>query len=249
MTEAVLGIDAAWTAGNLSGVALAIGTGGHWRLAALAPSIPAFLDRAGSDSPIAAATRLAGVVPSVVAVDMPLSRLAISSRRPADDAVSRAFGRYRCGTHSPTPDRPGAVGRALMASLAAEGGRLATLGLEPPVSVIEVYPHPALIRLTGADKRLAYKIGRSSQYWPETPLAERRRRLADVWTSILAALDARIGGVIATLPLPGPDVRGAALKAFEDQLDAIVCAYVGIEALAGRAEAHGDADAAVWVPR
>nr|WP_246329560.1 DUF429 domain-containing protein [Chthonobacter rhizosphaerae] len=45
--------------------------------------------------------------------------------------------------------------------------------------------------------------------------------------------------VAAALPLPGPNVRGAGLKAFEDRLDAVVCAWVGIEALGGRAVPYG----------
>lgn len=246
MPRAVLGIDAAWTARHPSGVALVVETAGQWRLAALAPSYAAFC-LSPDDSLVAATRRHVGLSPAVVAVDMPLSRQPIVGRRPADDAVSRAFGRFKCGTHSPTPERPGDVGHRLGVALAREGCPLATLKLTPPCA-IEVYPHPALIRLTGASVRLPYKCGRSAQYWPETPLAERQRRLRAVWAEIIAALEGRIAGVSAALPLPPPTVRGAALKAFEDQLDAVVCAHIGIEALCGRAQPYGDADAAVWVP-
>jgi len=48
--------------------------------------------------------------------------------------------------------------------------------------------------------------------------------------------------------LPAPDVRGWRLKAYEDKLDAVVCAAVGIACLNGEAEAYGDNDSAVWVP-
>jgi predicted RNase H-like nuclease len=37
-------------------------------------------------------------------------------------------------------------------------------------------------------------------------------------------------------------------KAFEDTLDAAICAWVGVCALEGRAEALGDAVSAIWVP-
>jgi predicted RNase H-like nuclease len=44
-------------------------------------------------------------------------------------------------------------------------------------------------------------------------------------------------------------MRGRALKAYEDQLDAVVCAYVAIAALEGRAESYGDDVSAIWVPK
>ena len=50
--------------------------------------------------------------------------------------------------------------------------------------------------------------------------------------------------------LPGPNSCKtlAGLKSYEDALDALVCAWVGTEYLAGRATAYGDCDAAIWVP-
>jgi hypothetical protein len=45
--EAILGIDAAWTNQQPSGVALMVGTNGRWRSVAVAPSYEAFLDLCG----------------------------------------------------------------------------------------------------------------------------------------------------------------------------------------------------------
>lgn len=50
------------------------------------------------------------------------------------------------------------------------------------------------------------------------------------------------------MPLPPPEARGLALKAFEDKLDAVVAAYAGAMALDGRAVAYGDERSSVWVP-
>ena len=50
------------------------------------------------------------------------------------------------------------------------------------------------------------------------------------------------------MDLPLADAPTRALKAFEDQLDAVVCAWVGVCALEGRARAYGDAESAIWVP-
>jgi predicted RNase H-like nuclease len=40
----------------------------------------------------------------------------------------------------------------------------------------------------------------------------------------------------------------AHLKRYEDALDALVCAWVGVCALNGSARAYGDDAAAIWVP-
>jgi len=40
----------------------------------------------------------------------------------------------------------------------------------------------------------------------------------------------------------------ASLKPIEDMLDALVCAWMGIEHLQGRSSGLGDSGAAIWVP-
>jgi predicted RNase H-like nuclease len=52
---------------------------------------------------------------------------------------------------------------------------------------------------------------------------------------------------VSTPPSPRA-VLGRSLKAYEDKLDAIVCAAVAIACLNGIAKAFGDADSAIWVP-
>lgn len=249
MTDlAVLGIDAAWTPSNPSGVAVVSREGRQWRLNLVAGSYGAFLEATGESASLtAAAGRLAGAPPAVVAVDMPLSRAPITGRRAADDAVSRAYGTRKCATHTPSATRPGAVGRDLQARLMQDGYALSTIRVSPPC-LIEVYPHPALLSLTGARERLPYKAGRTRSYWPGLPIAERRVRLLETWRVITRKLEERIAGVLLALPLPDASARGAALKAYEDQLDAVVCAWVGIEALEGRAQPYGDETAAIWIP-
>ena len=55
-------------------------------------------------------------------------------------------------------------------------------------------------------------------------------------------------GVKAALPPPAPEIRGWRLKAYEDKLDAVVCAAVAIACLKGEPRPFGDEDAAIWVP-
>ena len=253
-TRAVLGIDAAWTAGQPSGVALVCESGGRWRLASVAPSYPAYLERATANGHLPdggalvhRTEQLCGRTPDVVAIDMPLSRKPIICRRAADDAVSRAYGARHCSTHTPSALRPGPISDNLTAAFANSGFGLATEKLTTP-ALIEVYPHPALVELTAAARRLPYKIGKVRAYWPDLPPAMRRTRLFEVWMEIVGNLEDRIAGVRTALPAPDTSAPLKVLKAYEDQLDAVICAWVGVCYLEGTADPFGDADAAIWIP-
>ena len=128
----VLGIDAAWTMTQPSGVALARENASGWQLVAVESSYARFRERAeglephtpsGGEAPDvgalpAACRQLAGREPDVVAVDMPLSREPIVGRRVSDRAVSSAFGARKAATHSPSALRPGALADALRADFA-----------------------------------------------------------------------------------------------------------------------------------
>ena len=136
----------------------------------------------------------------------------------------------------------------MRADFEAAGYGLWTTDRRPTPGLIEVYPHPALLTLTGARQRLEYKAGKTLTYWPNETPAIRRRNLFYVWMRIGAALEAEIAGVAAAIPLPDDSTVGRALKAYEDRLDAIVCVWCAIRALQGRATAYGDAVSAIWIP-
>ncbi|RIK83075.1 MAG: DUF429 domain-containing protein [Hyphomicrobiales bacterium] len=238
-------------------------SGSVWRLIAVAASYLNFID--GSERPISEQSRpspsimdlgtilnaassmigCSGV--DLVAVDMPLARTAIIARRSADDAVSRAYGARKCGTHTPSAIRPGPISDALREACEASSYPLLTKAISTP-GLIEVYPHPALVELTSAIERLPYKVSKTRSYWrTETP-ANRRCRLLEQWVAIITALESEIAGVSAMLPVPQHTAATWELKAFEDALDAVICAWVGICALEGRAIPYGDDDAAIWIP-
>ena len=260
--RSVLGVDAAWTAAQPSGVALAAERSGRWVLLAVAPSYLDFVATANSTlarsarpkgSPvdakalINAASAHAGARPDLVAVDLPLAHTPITARRASDNAVSQLYGARWCSTHTPSAVRPGPIGEALASAFIAEGYPLATQQIESP-SLIEVYPHPALVELAGTDKRLPYKAQKVRSYWPDLAPAERRRALIATWTQIVELLDREIIDVSKLLPTVDDVAPGAALKAYEDMLDAVVCVWIGITALEGRARPHGDAESAIWIP-
>lgn len=105
--RAASGIDAAWTATQPSGVAVAVETPTGWKLVAAESSYQRFIARSradmepelrpsgslpGAHALLEAARAVSGVEVSLIAVDMPLSRTTITGRRTSDAAVSRAYG-------------------------------------------------------------------------------------------------------------------------------------------------------------
>jgi predicted RNase H-like nuclease len=260
--RAVLGIDAAWTVTQPSGVALAAELSSGWRLIAAATSYQHFqtlADRrligeqrpSGSlpDAPmlLASASVLCGGRVDLVAIDMPLAHTPIVGRRVSDDAVSRIYGARKCGTHTPNALRPGRMSDDLRASFDLAGYPLLTKTMEP-AGVVEVYPHPALVELAGAPIRLPYKASKVRSYWPSATPSERRLRLYRQWSEIVTLLEGEIAGVGAALPRLEMSASGVVVKAYEDALDAIICAWVAICVLEGRARPFGDENSAIWIP-
>lgn len=254
---AVLGVDAAWTAKNASGYALIQKSGGGWRLSAAAPDLPAFARECGlagagpgMDGAIDCAKHVLGRLPNLIAVDMPLSKKEIVGRRASDIGVSRRFGAAKCATHSPSAERPGKVSCAFRAACEKAGYALIVAsGALPALSLAEVYPHPALLRLMGADERIPYKTGKSKIYWPQASASERLERVTRSLRAIAGALDNVIAGVQSGVAPLIADARSfAGLKPVEDMLDAIVCAWIGATILAGEAQPIGDEDSAIWIP-
>jgi predicted RNase H-like nuclease len=265
--DIVLGIDAAWTESQPSGVALVRRRQSRWECLAVAPSYSSFLqasrgvdfswqERAAVDRPevdqlITAASHLAGGEPTVVSIDMPIATIEITGRRAADREVSRRFGAQGCSTHSPNAVRPGKLGADLSQSLVAAGFCLATADTLAGTSrqLIEVYPHPALLALLRRDRRVPYKVGKSTSYWKGASIEVRINRLLDEFRSIRDGLSDHIDGIPLRIPRPGEAPSLHALKCYEDALDALVCCWVGCQYLDGNAFPLGDATAAIWCPQ
>lgn len=257
----VLGIDAAWTEREPSGVALIADDGSGWRLLEVAASYAEFLrDRTllhqilrhrgsipDAGALISAAAAKAGAGIDLVAVDMPLATVPITGRRLSDNLISSEYGARHASTHTPSSARPGKISDELREDFGRVGFPLATTALVNR-SLIEVYPHPALIELATAQRRLPYKVSKIRKYWPDEKPEMRRQNLVEVWKGIVTLLDAQIQGVSSLLPSPSLGAAGHEMKAYEDALDAVVCAWVGACALDKRAMAYGDETSAIWVP-
>lgn len=260
--EAVLGIDAAWTDTEPSGVALLARRNGAWTCLRVAPGYDAFcspsLDWSApvTGAPVnagavlqACRVLLDGTLPAAIAADMPLAETPVTCRRACDDEVSSLFGHRKCAVHSPTPLRPGATSRRLHEGFAKHGYKLATSAGDHRPALIEVYPHVALLGLTGRGERLPYKAGKSTTYWPDKPAPERKALLVKEWSGILGKLSKRVSGIRLELP-PAPErCTFGHLKRYEDALDGLVCAWVAALYLDGLAAPLGETGAAIWVPQ
>ena len=156
--------------------------------------------------------------PAMVAVDAPTIIPNPTGMREPDRLAHKYFGRYHAGCY------PANQASAFAKQLLAFGQALTDYGFihaptlepqQPGRYQIEFFPHPAIVHLFGLSRIIKYKKGR---------VAQRRQELQRLRTLILQHLPNHTPGLVIS-DLPTVPEGGAALKAVEDQLDSIVCAY------------------------
>jgi predicted RNase H-like nuclease len=213
-----IGIDLAWSERNPT-AALALdgtGTGGK---------VLGWDDALGDDEWIEAfVTHWSGGGPALVAVDAPLAVPNETGARPVDLAISRTFRRFQAGAYPVNRRRPGGGlrGEGLAKLLGKRGFRL-----DPRVSTrgegrrsMEVYPHPAMVSLFGLDRTLKYKARSGRSY------RERWGSFVRYQAGLRALQEPRVDWPPELVGRDVVGMRGRALKAFEDLLDAAMCAYI-----------------------
>ncbi|WP_089092276.1 DUF429 domain-containing protein [Nodularia sp. NIES-3585] len=162
--------------------------------------------------------------PAMIAVDAPtLIPNPIGSRLP-DKLTHKYFGKYHAGCYPANQNLPFAE-RTVNFGLELESRGFAHAPTIDPQKLgryqIEVFPHPATINLFNLERILKYKKGR---------INERRLELIKLQNYILDILPT-LTPPLCTLRLCGSftseiPTTGAALKAAEDKLDSLICAYV-----------------------
>jgi predicted RNase H-like nuclease/ppGpp synthetase/RelA/SpoT-type nucleotidyltranferase len=165
----------------------------------------------------------------LVAIDAPLVVTNATGNRPGEAALNRDFARFDAGAH------PANTGKAEFAGT-PRGARVArALGLDiDPASgsrrrAIEVYPHPATVAL--------FRLGRTLKYKQKPG-----RTVAQLRSELLRLMELLEGLADSDVPLHVADQdqwkalvalvesaeRKSELRRAEDQVDAVVCAYVGL---------------------
>lgn len=159
--------------------------------------------------------------PAVIAVDAPTLIPNQSGMRLPDRLAHQYFGQYDAGCYPANRNRPFAQ-RLIGFGLALEerGFQHAphSSAQAPGRFQLEVFPHPVTLHLFQLKRILKYKKGR---------LADRRLELAKLRAyqlSVLPTLEPPLALSEPDLP-PIPPAGGIALKAVEDQLDSLLCAY------------------------
>lgn len=207
-----LGVDLGWTS-QPSGVAALVWDGRALQLSALSRI----------ESPDAVAHWVLSQLsngPGMVAIDAPTIIRNQTGMRPCEREIHHHLGRFHAGCYPSNLSSPFAARTlAFSAALLSAGIHHASC-IEPHRPgryQIEVFPHAASIHLLGLSRILKYKKGR---------IGERRVALAEFQRLLLSKLPAH-EPALRELALPAVPRGGSALKAHEDQLDALLCAYIG----------------------
>ncbi|MFC6287067.1 DUF429 domain-containing protein [Nocardioides sp. GCM10027113] len=228
-----VGIDLAWGDRNPSGVAVLDADG---RLV--------HVGVARTDDDVVAAVAPYTDGPCMVAVDAPLVVTNPTGSRPGEAALNRDFARFDAGAHPSNTGKPEFRDRPRGARICARLG----LDLNPrsgrPRRALEVYPHPATIAL--------FRLGRTLKYKNKPG-----RDVAGLRGELLVLMGLLEGLATADPPMDLADPAWAALRTavetatrkshlrvVEDQVDAVLCAYVGMLAVThpDRTTTYGDLD-------
>jgi predicted RNase H-like nuclease len=220
-----VGVDLAWGDRRPTGLAVLDGEGYLLHVSA-----------ANTDDEIVAALAPYVEEDCLVAVDAPLIVKNAVGNRPAEALLNRDFARFDAGAHPSNTGKPEFRDQPRGARIAARLG----LDMNPRSGrarrAIEVYPHPATVALFRLGRTLKYKSR------PGRDLGQLRAELV----VLLDLLESRASAEPALLvdghegdqvtPRPWRALRSAVeragrkseLRVVEDQVDAIMCAYIAL---------------------
>ncbi len=168
--------------------------------------------------------RISPHLPGMIAVDAPTIINNQTGMRLPDKLTHKHFGRYHAGCY------PANLGLAFASRTTGFSQSLLNRNFNHAPTIkpqrlgryqIEVFPHPATINLFGLERIIKYKKGR---------IGDRRRelnKLRNYIVHILPQLEPALNlGTLKHIPAIAEKQTGKELKAIEDQLDSILCAYV-----------------------
>jgi predicted RNase H-like nuclease len=164
--------------------------------------------------------------PALMAVDAPTLIPNKTGMRRPDQLTHKYFGRYHAGCYPANRNRPFAERTVAFGLHLEERGFLHAPTIIPQQTgryQIEVYPHAAMVHLFQLERILKYKKGRIAQRKAE--LAKLQQYTQETLPQLTPSLsiDPPLDAIIGSLD----HLTGTALKAIEDQLDSLICAYIG----------------------
>ncbi|MGB3827674.1 MAG: DUF429 domain-containing protein [Ornithinimicrobium sp.] len=215
-----VGLDLAWGENKPTGVAV-LDSGGHLL----------HVSSQTDDATITAALSPYLSGPCLIAIDAPLVVTNPTGNRPAEKALNQDYRTFQAGAHPANTGKPEFRGVPRGARLA----RALDLDMDPHSTAerraIEVYPHPATIAL--------FRLGRTLKY---------KQRAGRTATDLRLAL-LQLMHLVETLKGADPPLsvahhqgwrdlfaqveaaqRKSELRRVEDQVDAVLCAYVAMYA-------------------
>lgn len=102
------------------------------------------------------------------------------------------------------------------------------------------------------DYRLPYKVDKKNSYkeWKALIPEERTKKVIGNLNKIINKLRESILNVEDFLPLldEEKEYRLWQLKAYEDMIDATICALTGVNYIVGNIKGYGEKDGTIWVP-
>ena len=223
-----VGVDLAWAGRNHTGIAVLDDAGVLTHLASATTDD----DILGIVEPVTAAA-------CVVAFDAPIVVTNPTGARPAERALNRVFAAFDAGAHPSNTTKPEFAGSPRAARLATRLGLVVPEPAEAsgptagPLTgrrvAVEVYPHPATIAL--------FRLGRTLKYKqkPGRPLDHLRAELRLLIGCVegLATADPPLrvlghpGWADLVARVAGAD-RKRGLRPAEDEVDAVICAYIAL---------------------
>lgn len=227
-----VGIDLAWGERRPTGLAVLDDDGHLLAVAAVR-----------TDDEIVAALSPYVTGDCLVAIDAPLVVTNATGNRPAEAALNKDFARFDAGAHPSNTGKPELRDEPRGARVASRLGLDINPRSRRARRGIEVYPHPATVAL--------FRLGRTLKYKNKTGRdVEQLRAELLVLLGLVEGLGAadpslRVDGLAAWRELRAAAetaTRKSELRAVEDQVDAVVCAYIALfaERRPERTTTYGD---------
>ena len=141
-----------------------------------------------------------------------------------DKLTHKYFGKYHAGCYPANLSRPFAQRTVNFGNILSSKGFIHAPTITPQKIgryQIEVFPHPATVNLFNLARILKYKKGKLAEKKSEL------QKLLNYVTNILPKLEPALNlNSIITLPAIPEKITTKQLKAIEDQLDSLLCAYI-----------------------